>query len=78
MKDKMHETPAFSVEFAKLALLTNVGRINTTMACEDVSFASDDFLFFDVCCNDYFAPSVSPFSLNDSLMDDDIAQSFRR
>jgi hypothetical protein len=34
LKEKMHETPAFSVEFAKLALLTNVGRINTTMACE--------------------------------------------
>ena len=34
LKGKMHDTPAFSVEFAKLALLTNVGRINTTMACK--------------------------------------------
>src|SRR6266545_1165542 len=33
LKDKMQDTPAFSVEFSKLALLTNVGRINTTMAC---------------------------------------------
>lgn len=30
----MVETPAFAIEFAKIALLTNVGRINTTMACE--------------------------------------------
>ena len=34
LKDKMVETPAFAIEFAKIALLTNVGRINTTMACE--------------------------------------------
>ena len=33
MRDKMLETPAFAVEFAKISLLTNVGRINTTMAC---------------------------------------------
>ena len=33
LKEKMHETPAFATEFAKIALLTNVGRINTTMAC---------------------------------------------
>lgn len=38
LKEKMHDTPAFSVEFAKIALLTNVGRINTTMACEDNFF----------------------------------------
>ena len=29
----MLDTPEFAVEFAKIALLTNVGRINTTMAC---------------------------------------------
>ena len=33
LKDKMIETPAFAVELAKISLLTNVGRINTTMAC---------------------------------------------
>lgn len=33
LKDKMVETPAFAVELAKISLLTNVGRINTTMAC---------------------------------------------
>lgn len=33
LKDKMVETPEFAIEFAKIALLTNVGRINTTMAC---------------------------------------------
>ncbi|KJA26151.1 hypothetical protein HYPSUDRAFT_199358 [Hypholoma sublateritium FD-334 SS-4] len=32
LKEKMLETPAFATEFAKIALLTNVGRINTTMA----------------------------------------------
>ncbi|KAJ8596536.1 hypothetical protein M405DRAFT_153221 [Rhizopogon salebrosus TDB-379] len=32
LKDKMAETPAFAVELAKFALLTNAGRINTTMA----------------------------------------------
>ncbi|KAJ3551372.1 hypothetical protein NM688_g4740 [Phlebia brevispora] len=32
LKDKMVETPTFAIEFAKIALLTNVGRINTTMA----------------------------------------------
>ncbi|KAI4528693.1 hypothetical protein K525DRAFT_286316 [Schizophyllum commune Loenen D] len=32
LKDKMLDTPEFAVEFAKIALLTNVGRINTTMA----------------------------------------------
>lgn len=34
LKDKMVETPAFAIEFAKISLLTNVGRINTTMACQ--------------------------------------------
>ena len=33
LKDKMVDTPEFAIEFAKIALLTNVGRINTTMAC---------------------------------------------
>ncbi|KAG7099413.1 hypothetical protein E1B28_001266 [Marasmius oreades] len=32
VKEKMVETPAFAVELAKISLLTNVGRINTTMA----------------------------------------------
>lgn len=34
LKDKMVDTPAFAIELAKISLLTNVGRINTTMACE--------------------------------------------
>ena len=33
LKDKMKETPAFALEFGKIALLANIGRINTTMAC---------------------------------------------
>ncbi|KAF9454891.1 hypothetical protein P691DRAFT_715838 [Macrolepiota fuliginosa MF-IS2] len=32
LKDKMIDTPAFATELAKFSLLTNVGRINTTMA----------------------------------------------
>jgi Ino eighty subunit 1 len=39
LKDKMVDTPEFAIEFAKIALLTNVGRINTTMACEWKSFS---------------------------------------
>lgn len=34
LKDKMKERPAFAVELAKISLLANVGRINTTMACK--------------------------------------------
>lgn len=30
----MVDTPAFAIELAKISLLTNVGRINTTMACK--------------------------------------------
>lgn len=37
LKDKMVDTPAFAIELAKISLLTNVGRINTTMACETVA-----------------------------------------
>ena len=33
LKGKMVETPAFAMEFAKISLLTNVGRIDTTTAC---------------------------------------------
>jgi len=36
LKDKMIDTPAFAVELAKISLLTNVGRINTTMACKPI------------------------------------------
>lgn len=36
LKDKMVETPEFGTDFAMIALLANVGRINTTMACEFV------------------------------------------
>jgi len=35
LKEKMTETPPFAVELAKISLLTNVGRINTTMACKE-------------------------------------------
>lgn len=34
LKDKMSESPEFAEDFAMLALLVNVGRINTTMSCE--------------------------------------------
>ena len=35
-KDKLLDTPEFGVEFSKISLLSNVGRINTTMACKTV------------------------------------------
>lgn len=31
------ESPNFGDEFAKMSLLSNVGRINTTMACESTA-----------------------------------------
>jgi Ino eighty subunit 1 len=34
LKDKMAESAMFAVDFAMLALLVNVGRVNTTMSCE--------------------------------------------
>ncbi len=34
LKDKMLEVPAFAEDFAMLALLVNVGRLNTTMSCQ--------------------------------------------
>lgn len=33
-RDKALENQEFGTEFAKMSLLTNVGRINTTMACQ--------------------------------------------
>jgi Ino eighty subunit 1 len=33
LKDKMSESTDFAVNFGKLCLLINVGRINTTLAC---------------------------------------------
>ncbi len=33
LKDKMMESSVFSLDFAMLSLLVNVGRINTTMSC---------------------------------------------
>jgi hypothetical protein len=34
LKEKMLDIPNFATDFAKLALLVNVGRINTTMSCK--------------------------------------------
>ena len=33
-REKIMESPDFGDEFAKMSLLSNVGRINTTMACK--------------------------------------------
>jgi Ino eighty subunit 1 len=33
-RDKMIDTPTFATEFSKMCLLVNIGRINTTLACE--------------------------------------------
>lgn len=40
LRDKMLETPAFAADFAMLALLVNVGRVNTTMSCASVSLCA--------------------------------------
>lgn len=53
-RDKILETPKFGDEFAKISLLSNVGRINTTMACECI-FQSGNFfrvssLYFNFLC----------------------------
>ena len=42
LKDKMIDTPAFATELAKFSLLTNVGRINTTMACKLLFYCLQD------------------------------------
>ena len=34
LKDKMNDSSEFSLDFAMLSLLVNVGRVNTTMSCE--------------------------------------------
>jgi hypothetical protein len=33
LREKMQETPEFASDFAKMSLLANVGRVNTTMTC---------------------------------------------
>lgn len=33
LREKMADSPAFASDFAKVSLLANVGRINTTMTC---------------------------------------------
>lgn len=38
LKDKMNESSLFAEDFAMLSLLVNVGRVNTTMSCEWLSF----------------------------------------
>ena len=45
LKEKMLDTPLFSIEFAKISLLTNVGRINTTMACKNIPMVYINLLY---------------------------------
>jgi len=42
LKDKMAESTMFAVDFAMLALLVNVGRVNTTMSCEPIRLLLSD------------------------------------
>jgi Ino eighty subunit 1 len=49
LKEKMLDTPLFSIEFAKISLLTNVGRINTTMACKNVPIFHISLLYSQPC-----------------------------
>jgi Ino eighty subunit 1 len=49
-RDKMRETPAFALELAKISLLVNVGRINTTMACTFAfSYAYENKISISAC-----------------------------
>lgn len=34
LKERLAESPIYAMDFAMLALLVNIGRINTTMSCE--------------------------------------------
>lgn len=49
LKEKMLDTPLFSIEFAKISLLTNVGRINTTMACKNMPMVYINLLYSQPC-----------------------------
>ena len=41
LKDKMIDLATFAEDFGMLALLVNVGRVNTTMSCESPTTSSD-------------------------------------
>jgi len=56
-RDKALENQGFGTEFAKMSLLTNVGRINTTMACR-----SPIFRFSDTLCSPTPSLQSSPNS----------------
>jgi Ino eighty subunit 1 len=43
VKDRMTADHEFALEFAKIALLVNVGRINTTMACANLPYLTKVF-----------------------------------
>ena len=40
LREKMQETPEFATDFAKMSLLANVGRVNTTMTCRSSPFCT--------------------------------------
>src|ERR1700733_15387607 len=41
LKDKMLDSQAFAEDFGMLALLVNVGRVNTTMSCKPIVSLSE-------------------------------------
>ena len=54
-RDKIREVPDFGNEFAMISLLSNVGRINTTMACEWLfpSRCGTNWRIYPVLCNGF-------------------------
>jgi len=46
LREKMQETPEFATDFAKMSLLANVGRVNTTMTCLSLPRFVQPFTFF--------------------------------
>jgi hypothetical protein len=46
LREKMQETPEFATDFAKMSLLANVGRVNTTMTCLSSRFVQQFTILF--------------------------------
>jgi Ino eighty subunit 1 len=58
LREKMQETPEFATDFAKMSLLANVGRVNTTMTCRSSPFCTAFYHSLTRCCPPGFPPSV--------------------
>ncbi len=55
-RDKLLQNPEFADEFAKISLLSNIGRINTTMACESSLLFGEANIAASRCRGCYLEP----------------------